>query len=423
VTPGVLVHAMGCTPELAVRYAPHLREACALYDISTPVRQAAFLAQIGHESGSLRFARELWGPSDAQKRYEGRADLGNTQPGDGFRYRGRGLIQTTGRHNYQRVRDRLRQKLGDAPDFEAFPESLEQPRWAALSAADFWDMKNLNPLADVGEFLTITRRINGGTNGLADRQARHKRALDALTSLAQQDQPPAAAPAAPRAAPPATPPAPAAPAPKETPMPPLLAMLGKTLIAGFAPLAAEKINRELSRHIDNPEVVEQMTTAAVETAKAVTGISDPLDAVSAARQSPEVMQRVQEQTLAKLAELAPLLEKLSELEGKAWAATEDSVDRAAARYASRGPNEWDMTQTLVLGAMAMFFALLLLVGGIAVYQAGWKEGVAAEVWAQVAGLIGFVTGVLVTVFSFRFGTTRHSGAKDVLIGELSKRVP
>jgi putative chitinase len=408
-TPDLLRAATGCTPQRAALFAPHLAECMGVYGINTPQRQAAFLAQLGHESMSLLYVREI----ASGQAYEGRADLGNTQPGDGVRYRGRGLIQVTGRDNYARARDRMRRMFGnDVPDFEAQPEALELPRWAALSAGDFWDRERLNALADAGEFIKIGRAINRGNpnaskpaNGEADRIKRWEKAKAVLALAA--DRPAADAPQA----------------PKEPPMPPLLAMLGKTLIAGFAPLAAEKINRELSRHIDNPEVVEQMTSAAVETAKAVTGISDPLDAVSAARQNPEVMEQVQEQTLAKLAELAPLLDKLTELEGKAWAASEDSVDRAAARYASRTPGEWDMTRTLVLGAMLMFFALLLLVGGIAVYQAGWKEGVAAEVWAQVAGLIGFVTGVLVTIFSFRFGTTRHSGAKDVLIGELSKRVP
>jgi putative chitinase len=182
-TPELLRAATGCTAADAARFVGPLTDACAAFDIDTPPRLAAFLAQVGHESGGLRHTRELWGPTPAQARYEGRADLGNTQPGDGSRYRGRGLIQTTGRYNHARVRDRLRQRLGDrVPDFEATPEALEEPRWAAWSAADYWDDKALNALADAGQFSRITERINGGLNGQKDREARHARALSALSA-------------------------------------------------------------------------------------------------------------------------------------------------------------------------------------------------------------------------------------------------
>lgn len=137
----------------------------ALYAIDSPARQAAFLAQIGHESGGLIYVRELWGPTPTQEEYEGRADLGNTEPGDGFKYRGRGLIQITGRANYQTCGAALTLPLLD------HPELLEAPGNAAQSAAWFWNSKNLNDLADIGDFNTITRRINGGLNGLQNRLA------------------------------------------------------------------------------------------------------------------------------------------------------------------------------------------------------------------------------------------------------------
>lgn len=142
-----------------------------IFAIDSPQRIAAFLAQIAHESGRLVYVRELWGPTPAQLRYEGRADLGNTQTGDGFRYRGRGLIQTTGRANYAATRDGLVHFVPLVPDFEATPEMLEAPKWAALSAGWFWYAHGLNDLADGDQFMTITRRINGGTNGYADRVA------------------------------------------------------------------------------------------------------------------------------------------------------------------------------------------------------------------------------------------------------------
>lgn len=174
-----LLRAAGATEALAQRWLPHVRAACGLYGIDTPARVAAFLAQIGHESGGFRYTTEIWGPTPAQQRYEGRADLGNTQPGDGARYKGHGLIQTTGRYNHARVRDRLRARLGpDVPDFEAQPELLAADEWAATSAADYWDDKGLNTLADQDTpeaFLQITRRINGGINGHADRVARWDR--------------------------------------------------------------------------------------------------------------------------------------------------------------------------------------------------------------------------------------------------------
>lgn len=115
--------------------------------------------------------REIWGPTPAQLRYQGRADLGNLRPGDGRKYMGRGLIQITGHSNYMSVRDGLRIYLPNVPDFEQSPELLEVPVWAAHSAGWFWAVRGLNELADSGAFMSITRRINGGTNGYDDRLA------------------------------------------------------------------------------------------------------------------------------------------------------------------------------------------------------------------------------------------------------------
>lgn len=166
---------MRCSDELATTYVEPINLTLARYDISSSPRIAAFLAQIGHESGGLRYVREVWGPTPAQRRYEGRADLGNHQPGDGKRYMGRGLIQITGRANYADV--------GRALDIDAVgnPEALESPLYAALSAGWYWDTRRLNALADSGDVAAITRRINGGYNGLQDRMARYERAMEALT--------------------------------------------------------------------------------------------------------------------------------------------------------------------------------------------------------------------------------------------------
>ena len=134
----------------------------------------AFLAQIGHESGQLKWVKEIWGPTPAQSRYEGRKDLGNTQPGDGKRFMGRGLIQITGRENYRKAGAALGVPLLDKP------ELLEQVEWATASAAWWWNNRGLNELADAGEFEQITRRINGGLNGQRERLEVWARAKEVL---------------------------------------------------------------------------------------------------------------------------------------------------------------------------------------------------------------------------------------------------
>lgn len=166
-----LRRGLGISRERADYWDDWLNEAMSLYQITTKPRIAAFLAQVGHESGRLKYVAELWGPTATQRRYEGRKDLGNIYPGDGSRFRGHGLIQTTGRYNHKRVTQRLRARfptLG-VPDFEAEPKKLTLPRWAALSAADYWDMIGGNQMADAGQFKLLTKRINGGYNGYQDR--------------------------------------------------------------------------------------------------------------------------------------------------------------------------------------------------------------------------------------------------------------
>lgn len=187
ITPAQLQRIMGIRPALATRWAPYIARAMALSDCATPKRRAAWLAQVGHESGCLRYTRELWGPTAQQRRYEppttlaGR--LGNTAPGDGTRYKGRGLIQITGRANYRLCAERMAGLVAGAevPDFEEQPELLERPDWAALSAALYWHTRNLNRWADSGDFAELTRRINGGYSGLAHRQHLHVAALAELT--------------------------------------------------------------------------------------------------------------------------------------------------------------------------------------------------------------------------------------------------
>lgn len=151
-------------------FLPHLSKACDRFQINTPLRLAHFLAQVGHESGQLRYVLEL----ASGKAYEGRVDLGNTSPGDGVRYKGRGLIQITGKHNYVLCGLALDLPLLDTP------ELLEEPAYAAASAGWFWHNRNLNALADLDDLVKVTKRINGGTNGMLDREMLLKRAKEIL---------------------------------------------------------------------------------------------------------------------------------------------------------------------------------------------------------------------------------------------------
>lgn len=152
------------------RMLPLLQVAMQEFGIDNPARAAAFLAQIAHESGELRHLEEL---ADGSA-YEGRADLGNTQPGDGPRYKGRGAIMLTGRANYRSYG----QKLGI--DLEGSPRQAAEPPLAFRIAGAFWKEHGLNQLADQGDFIAITRRINGGLNGLASRQTYHEKAKATL---------------------------------------------------------------------------------------------------------------------------------------------------------------------------------------------------------------------------------------------------
>lgn len=170
-----LAAAMQIPLSRAEKWADALTAAMAGAQINSRRRIASFLAQIGHESASLVYSKELGGPKYFAK-YDGRKDLGNVQPGDGARFAGRGLIQVTGRDNYAKASMAL---FGDYRLLKT-PELLERPEWAAKSAAWYWTTRNLNALADADRFTDLTRAINGGTNGLDDRKSRYRLALEVL---------------------------------------------------------------------------------------------------------------------------------------------------------------------------------------------------------------------------------------------------
>lgn len=164
----------------AAVYVNPLNSAIAYYGINTPQRVGAFLAQVGHESGQLRYTKELGGNAYLSKYDTGTlaARLGNTPAadGDGQMYAGRGLIQVTGRSNYLACSLAL---FGDRRLLNT-PQLLEEPQWAAMSAGWYWSGHRLNELADAGDFAAITRAINGGLNGQADRLALYDQSLKVL---------------------------------------------------------------------------------------------------------------------------------------------------------------------------------------------------------------------------------------------------
>lgn len=192
-TPAVLAQVMDNRVPMP-RYEallPAMVRAMNAGQISTVLRRAMFCAQVGHESGGLKYQTEL---ADGSA-YEGRTDLGNTQPGDGRRFRGRDFLQITGRNNYTRL-SQWAHSQGIVPTPTYFvdrPDDLASDQYAFVGAVWYWTVARpqLNTLADNGDILGATRAVNGGTNGLNDRKAFYQRALAAGTALldpAQYDE-------------------------------------------------------------------------------------------------------------------------------------------------------------------------------------------------------------------------------------------
>lgn len=210
--------AMQCDPDTALLWAPHAEAATMEFGIASKMRVAMFVGQIGHESDGLtrlteslnyrtqalidnfgrhriseadarRFGRNDEHPADQEMLANilyggewGRKNLGNTQPGDGWLFRGQGPKQITGRANTRAARDRLRARLGPrVPDFEAEPSLMCSPEWGMYVAADFWDSHGLNAFADRGDIEGCTRVINGALNGIEDRKQRYAHALKVLS--------------------------------------------------------------------------------------------------------------------------------------------------------------------------------------------------------------------------------------------------
>jgi putative chitinase len=170
-------------PAIAEKYYQPLVDTMKKYNINTPLRMQHFLAQVLHESGGFQFTKEQGNDAYFNK-YEGRKDLGNTQVGDGKRFKGRGLIQLTGRANYQKFKDNSGIDVIANPDLVA-----NDPKLSAMASGFFWNSRNLNALADKDDVKAITKKVNGGYNGLADREnylAKAKSIISGLVNTATE---------------------------------------------------------------------------------------------------------------------------------------------------------------------------------------------------------------------------------------------
>lgn len=174
----VLARATGLSPARATEILPTMVDGLKQAQCTNVNRIAMFIAQTGHESANFQRTEEY--ASGAA--YEGRVDLGNTQPGDGVRFKGRTWIQITGRHNYGKFSQCAHSKgLVPTPTyFVDRPVELQDLRWAGIGAAWYWTVArtDINALSDKGDIVAVTQRINGGQNGITDRRERYRRAIN-----------------------------------------------------------------------------------------------------------------------------------------------------------------------------------------------------------------------------------------------------
>jgi muramidase (phage lysozyme) len=221
----------------------------------------------------------------------------------------------------------------------------------------------------------------------------------------------------------------------------------QSLASVFAPFAQAKLSEALNKTTKDPVISGQMAVQIIDIVKQAanaTGLMPPtaipthpitpsqmtltveqmaeaVQAVAAVKGNPKAVESAQAQVVDYLDRLLPLVDRVDKMEQAAWAASESSANAAAARHAALPPDAWDMTRLLVIGMLAMMGFLLLFVAGIAGWQTYQSNAPTTEVWASITGLIGFSTGIAVTVYAFRFGYSRQSGAKDALLSELATR--
>lgn len=200
--------------------------------------------------------------------------------------------------------------------------------------------------------------------------------------------------------------------------PDLLRGLGNTLIEIFSPIAKEKVRKELARHEVGSREADQVFAAVVDAAKTVTGIADPVRATATVTGTPAIVQQVEDDALDTLDRLMPFLDVAEKHARQAHADSEAS--RATAGTRSQAES-YDMTLPLLAGALAFLGVLVVFVCAVALIQLFNTDTIATEVWSLIAGLVGAALGLVTTIYAYRFGTSRSSGTKDLVIGELSRR--
>ena len=192
-----------------------------------------------------------------------------------------------------------------------------------------------------------------------------------------------------------------------------------SLISAFSPLAKEKIAKEINRHSDNPQVGNMVADSILQTAQRLTQKADPIEAVVAARANPEIMLQIEGAAVAKMDELAPMLEKIALYEQQAWSAEESSRNSASER-AKNDPNDQDTFLTRSIVGMVAVVLLALAVGVVWLVVIGKPMG---ELLATLGTILGVVVGKFGSRYDHRYGSSRQSGAKDTTIAEMAARRP
>ena len=368
------------TPARIANFIGPLNDTMNEFAITTPARQAAFLAQLAHESGSLRYVQEI--ASGAA--YDNRADLGNNRPEaialakaagttPGKYYKGRGLIQITGYTNYLACS----RALCCDDSLVSNPAALERADLACRSAGWYWDSRRLNAFADAGQFETITRKINGGLNGQADRLAHYQRALSVLEGG--------------DSAPTESGPFPEQPAQGETVVAPFIAAAIPSLIQA-APA--------LIRLFGNSEQAEKNAKAAevaVEIAKAVTETPTAEGAVAAMQADPELANTYARAVAAQWYELA------GEAGGGGIAGA-----RQADQAAMQQGKPW---LSPALWVAVLILPLVYMVVAAVMFGEGWTNDIRAMVVSSIISLVlGSITG-------FFLGTSYGSQQKTAMLAD------
>jgi putative chitinase len=385
---------------------PSLLASMRKFAIDTPARAAAFLAQVAHESGGFRYLKEIWGPTPAQLRYEGRVDLGNTEPGDGKRFMGRAFIQVTGRSNYKMVGDAL------GIDLINHPETLELPRVAAEASAWWWASRKLNVLADHDDdesFELITRRINGGLNGFEDRKRRWAIAREELAAkpVEQPDQP---APIIDKST--YSPAAKAETAvglisPVEEPMPAPIAAIAMAALPELIKRIPEWVTIFSDRSRSSPEQYAEAASKAAEVVMGATQTATVEAAIQKMDADPSALNAAREAAAASANELLGLLLKANEADEKSRDA---AASRARNEKSDLGP--WLAERQFYLNAS---FGVATVAAIVIAHIANAESNLIAMLYGLFVMQATRAADKWGTIQDYRWGSSMGSAVKEELL--------